>query len=1745
MMFAFFRCFFRAIQHIVYFLGLILAFGTAWAKMPGAVDPDGWQTIVAQIQAHQHQMVVSQDGWQASNPGQHWQTRFDAHGFVVTPQQANWTWGLRLHSYGIAGAEQTPSQPPAIHVEGNRVEYAWDNTLTEWLVNDARGLEHGFTLRQRPAGTDGEVHFTLHTRGNLLPRTHDNGLGADFINADGSTVLHYTGLKVFDAHGRDVPARITADGVALRLAVDDRGAVYPLTIDPVAQQHGYLKASNTDVNDNFGWTVAISGDTLVVGAPSEASNATGVDGNGADNSASESGAAYVFVRSSGVWSQQAYIKAANTEMSDKFGWAVTISGDTLVVGAPFEASNATGVNGNGADNSASGSGAAYVFVRSGSTWSQQAYLKASNTGANDNFGATLSISGDTVVVGANAEDSNATGVNGNGADDSANESGAAYVFVRTGSAWSQQAYLKASNTQIDDHFGSVSISNDTLVVGAYGEDSNATGINGNQANNAASEAGALYVFTRTGSVWSQQAYLKASNTGANDRLGELVALSGDTVVAGAGGEKSNATGVNGNQANNTADYAGAAYVFTRSGSTWSQQAYLKASNTNAYDYFGGAVAVSGNLIVVGANDEESNATGINGNQADNSATTAGAAYVFTRSGSTWTQQAYLKASNTGAGDAFGWTVAADGETVVVGAYHEDSDATGVNGADNDAASDAGAAYVFTLQPDSNVQGNAVDIADGDNTPDSADDTNFGNVEAGFPLSKTYTIQNTSGDATLRLTSSAPNYVTLSGAGCAEFSVTAQPASADVLPLGNTVFTVQYAPINVGIDTCVVNIANNDSDENPYDFTINGVGTDITPPETHLTATPADPSTNSAASFSFTGTDHVGVTSFMCNLDSGGFVACSNPQSYAGLALGAHTFQVKAIDAAGNVDASPASHTWTIIPAPPPSAPSAPSQMQATAAGIANMSVIWLDNATTENGFRLYRDGLQIKEFPSAPVGSTVSFTDSGLTCATTYTYEVLAYNGAGDSARTSATGKTVPCPPVVPPPTPPTPTPADPGTLSLTMVQYNSQITHLPIATAIVVDEFGNLGTGNNNEAILVLRRIIQPSMRVGDAVGIDLQVSGMVDGNDYHLSPHHVDWATGDDSDKNVILTLVNDTLVESTETLTVTLANASSGAAIGVNQVTFHINSEEVAPPVNNGSSSTGTSSGSFNGSTDVIPNDAPIQHVGFAHASAQMLSAQPPSDVAQFTPAQLAAIPATSFSGLRAPQLQALTPQAMATLSAGQLAAIPALTLAALTPEQLIAILPSTLTQLHAEQLRQIPPATIAVLSVAQFVALPPQASVGWTADMLTLLPETVIAAFQPAQVAALNSVEVQDMQSQALSRLLVYFNSSVIRPAMVRRLLPLGWQVDANGALTLPPGFAVSTRAVRPNLPANIAFNSQSILMNSSLGLGGKGGDSFNKQGQRLLELENLSQFIMNQDEQGVLHVTGTNHVAGIEFCFIPDMATVVAVNTHDTPVGLHIADTGFYTLTLPSGLRFQVTPTSKDWRALATLTGNTPIRVGKRGDVLLDFSTAVNATRRARASTRAVGMFDPYVEPAPEGLCVAPAPNAPPVCDFANAPEHQHPGLYAGEKNQQQRSRTRELARVVYPDGTSQTIRPTLLQPDTFTQIGNQIPGVSQVEFLVDGTFLAIFQGKPYRVLPSFRIMEEAANNDASVPAQVNARIDIPGDGTLLYTILLEETQTTPPRRSALQFNPEVEALPEDLCVAQADGSVNCAFSVGR
>ena len=391
------------------------------------------------------------------------------------------------------------------------------------------------------------------------------------------------------------------------------GAVHPFGNIQFEEQK--FTASDGADGDRFGISVAIDGDTALVGALLAT-----VNGNSAQ------GAAYVFERTGGTWTQIQKLVATDGAAFDRFGASIALEGDTALIGGW----GAVGQR-----------GAAWVFIRSGGTWSQQARLDADDGASNDFLGQSVALSGDTAIAGAWGAD-----IGGNA------EQGAAYIFTRSGTTWSQQAKLTAPDGMPNDSFGqTVSLDGDTALAGSPFAK---VGDNFLQ--------GAAYVFTRSGTTWSLQTKLTADDGQPLDRLGFAVALDGNTAFCSALGASFNG------EANR-----GAAYVFTFTGGNWTQQAKVGASDGVPFDDFGQSVALAGDTAVVGADFAT---IGKN--------TLQGAAYVFARSAEQWTEQVKLVASDGEANDDLGISVATDGQRAMAGAWLAD-----VNG-----IADLGAAYVF-------------------------------------------------------------------------------------------------------------------------------------------------------------------------------------------------------------------------------------------------------------------------------------------------------------------------------------------------------------------------------------------------------------------------------------------------------------------------------------------------------------------------------------------------------------------------------------------------------------------------------------------------------------------------------------------------------------------------------------------------------------------------------------------------------------------------------------------------------------------------------------------------------------------------------------------------------------------------------------------------------------------------------------------------------------------------------------------
>lgn len=351
--------------------------------------------------------------------------------------------------------------------------------------------------------------------------------------------------------------------------------------------------------DEFGRSVQISlnGSTSIIGAPKDDSSR---------------GSAYIFIHNGTIWVEQSKLVASDGAAGDSFGYSVSISndGNTAVIGAYQDDTTL---------------GSAYVFVRTGSTWTQQAKLLALDGVAGDAFGFSVAISsdGNTAVIASYQDDSSR---------------GSAYIFTRSGPTWTQQAKLVAADGAAGDGFGhSVAITNDgnMVAIGAMNDDITTT------------DQGSVYVFTRSGSTWTQQARLSASDPVNTGLFGKSVALNSDGSTLLVGSYYSNS-------------FKGSAYVFTRSGSTWTQQAKLTAPDGLSDDYYGYSVALSsnGDIAVVGSSRD------------DNALEDSGSAYVYTRTDSTWTQVRKLSPAVTIVESYFGASssINSSGNKILVGGY---------------------------------------------------------------------------------------------------------------------------------------------------------------------------------------------------------------------------------------------------------------------------------------------------------------------------------------------------------------------------------------------------------------------------------------------------------------------------------------------------------------------------------------------------------------------------------------------------------------------------------------------------------------------------------------------------------------------------------------------------------------------------------------------------------------------------------------------------------------------------------------------------------------------------------------------------------------------------------------------------------------------------------------------------------------------------------------------------------------------
>jgi hypothetical protein len=525
---------------------------------------------------------------------------------------------LRAVSLG-RGDARTELADVAPRIEGPEVRAERAPGVIEWWRSLSGGLEHGVTIAKRPAGR-GELTLALAVTGLRPQNVSDESV--EFVDSSGGVVATYAHLLVTDARGARIPAHMLAGEGAITIAVDDDEAVYPLVIDPLVAAHEADLLDARFTNDRFGTSIALSSDgsRALVGAP--ATDVTAA-------SLVAAGSARVFVRTGARWAEEALLLPSGLSLSDAFGCAVALSGDgtRALVGASR-------------DETAGGraAGSARVFLRTGTSWTEEVLLSASDGAESDRFGFSVALNtdGSRALVGVLSDDTSA-GV----------DSGSVRVFVRTGTSWAEEATLLAPDTAAGDQLGyAVSLSGDSsrALAGAPGDTIGTRTL-----------AGSSRVFVRAGAVWSHEATLSAPDFATNDRFGMSNALSTDGTRALVGVPSDDTTG--------GAD-AGSARVFVRTGVSWVQETTLLAIGGSTLDRLGWvSLSGDGSRAIVGA-DRDDTVGGTN----------AGTARVFSRTGTSWTEEALLLAPDGATDDGFGWASAlsADGSRALIGAISDDA-----------------------------------------------------------------------------------------------------------------------------------------------------------------------------------------------------------------------------------------------------------------------------------------------------------------------------------------------------------------------------------------------------------------------------------------------------------------------------------------------------------------------------------------------------------------------------------------------------------------------------------------------------------------------------------------------------------------------------------------------------------------------------------------------------------------------------------------------------------------------------------------------------------------------------------------------------------------------------------------------------------------------------------------------------------------------------------------------------------------
>ena len=579
---------------------------------------------------------------------------------ISSDDEVEWTWNIGFEEYG-RGTSFNTVPDPSITATGSRVEYQYAGGITEWYVNGPLGLQQGFTFESKPlSSAEGPLVVGLNISGDVTVEVDKYGTSAVLSYQESLSSLRYGGLYAYDANGAELGARLQATASGLSILVDDEGAKYPVTIDPFIEKvnlFGYADYPRRE----FGISISVSGDTVVVGA----SNASWWDVPGAVYLFSASGSEPTSV------DDRIVLSSPRSTDGDGFGHAVSISGETIVVGAPWERDEEL--------HEWQRFGAAYVFTKPTGGWtstSDAARLTPPDALSEEFFGTSAAISNDTIVVGSGHRWTD----------------GSAYVYTKPSDGWSdlsEAAKLTASDGSNYDMFGqSVAVNGDTVIVGAFLADPEAEDLEAEDLEAEEEDFGAAYVFTKPSDGWAdatETVKLVAPDGAEGREFGRSLSLDSDTLVVGAPFSGRYAIYREAREAEDKTPYLGSVYVYSIANADWSDSpSPVKITSPDGFLWtrFGWSVSVDGDTIAVG--EPESRSASEPGGYQD---ITSGTAYVFAKPTEGWSSASESRELPMPDGmryDRYGSSVFVSGDMVIVGVQEDD----------NENGTNAGSAFLF-------------------------------------------------------------------------------------------------------------------------------------------------------------------------------------------------------------------------------------------------------------------------------------------------------------------------------------------------------------------------------------------------------------------------------------------------------------------------------------------------------------------------------------------------------------------------------------------------------------------------------------------------------------------------------------------------------------------------------------------------------------------------------------------------------------------------------------------------------------------------------------------------------------------------------------------------------------------------------------------------------------------------------------------------------------------------------------------